>query len=115
VANTKYLPVIFQKQTKEEFLTNHLNFNFGDFYDTDNYFKTHINNTDRVLLYGFHNLYYVNFPFIDSSYVRKGDGFNYIATQNSKIPERFKFWKLIYSNKKTGVKLYSLGGQTWVH
>lgn len=115
LANSKYLPVLFGKQTKDEFLTNHLNFNYGDFYDTDGYFKTHVNRADKVLLYAFHNLYYVNFPFIDSSYVKSGDRFNYIAVQNSKLPDRFKFWKLVYSNSKTHVKLYSLGGQEWIY
>jgi len=115
IANSRYLPVIFGRETKDQFLTNHLNFNYGNFYDTDRYFKKYINSNDKVLLYGFHNLYYVNFPFLDSSYAKKGDMFNYIAVQNSKLPERFKFWKLIYSNPKTHVKLYSFGGQKWVY
>lgn len=114
-ANLKYLPVILGYETKDHFLTNHLNFRFGDFYDTDGFFKNHVKISDRVLLYGFHNLYYIDFPFIDSSYVKKGDKFNYIAVQNSNIPERFKFWKEIYSNPRTGVKLYSLGGQEWIY
>lgn len=115
VANSKFLPVITKLESKEHFLSNHLNFNFGDFYDTDGYFKNHIKSTDKVLLYGFHNLFYADFPFIDSSYVKKGDKFNYIAVQNGEIPERFKFWKLSYSNKKTHVNLYSLGGQEWLY
>lgn len=114
-ANSKYLPVILGKQTKQEFLTKHLNFSFGDFYDTDGFFKNHIEEKDTVLLYGFHNLYYVKFPFIDSSWVKKGDEFNYIAVQNSKIPQRFKYWNLVYYNQKTNVALYSIGGNTWVY
>ena len=50
IANYKYLPVIFGKETKTEFLTKHLNFKFGDFYDTDNYFKNRIKKTDRIKL-----------------------------------------------------------------
>lgn len=115
VANVKYLPVILGKQTKSEFLTNNLNFSFGDFYDTDNYFRDNIKAFDNILLYGFHNLYYINFPFIDSSWVKRGDKFNYIAVQNTDIPERFKYWNLIYQNPKTGVKLYSPGGTEWVY
>lgn len=105
-ANAKYLPVMLGQQSKQEFLTDHLNFSFGDFYDTDNYFKNHITESDRVLLYGFHNLYYVDFPFIDSSWVKSGDGFNYIATQNTPLPNNYKTWKLIYENERTMVKLY---------
>lgn len=113
--NTKYMPVIVGQESKSDFLIKHLNFKFGDFYDTDSYFKKHIEKNDTVLLYGFHNLYYVDFPFIDSSWVKKGDRFNYIAVQESTVPKRFSYWNLIYENPKTSVKLYSLGGQEWVY
>lgn len=112
-ANTKFIPVIFGKESKSHFLLSHLNFSFGDFYDTDGYFSRNIKNSDKVLLYGFHNLYYVNFPFIDSSWVKKNDTFNYIATQNSNLPKRFSNWNLIYYNSKTHVNLYSLGEMKW--
>jgi 4-amino-4-deoxy-L-arabinose transferase-like glycosyltransferase len=115
VANVKYLPVILGRESKSQFLTTHLNFSFGDFYDTDNYFKTHIKQTDKVLLYGFHNLYYVNFPFIDSSFAEGGDRFNYIAVLDGNILPRFQNWRKIYYNNLTKVSLYSLGGKQWVY
>ena len=115
IANSKYLPVILGTQTKEEFLSSNLDFSFGDFYDTDGYFKANIKPTDKVLLYGFHNLYYVNFPFIDSSWVKKGDSFDYIAVQDSILPKRFKNWELIYLNPQTNLKLYSKGGIKWFY
>ena len=114
-ANSKYVPVILGKESKSHFLTNNLNFSFGDFYDTDGYFAKKIKKDDTVLLYGFHNLYYVNFPFIDSSYVKKGDMFNYVAVQENNVPERFKMWNLIYYNNKTQVRLYSIGGLKWMY
>jgi hypothetical protein len=114
-ANSKYIPVILGKESKSQFLTNHLNFSFGDFYDTEGYFTEQIKQGDRVLLYGFHNLYYVNFPFIDSSYIEKGSTFNYVAVQDASLPERFSYWNLIYYNSMTKVKLYSLGGKKWVY
>lgn len=115
-ANFKYVPVILGKESKSQFLSSHLNFSFGDFYDTDGYFGKHIKNSDRVLLYGFHNLYYLNFPFIDASYVKDGDTFSYILVQGSgELPDRFKFWKQIYYNQRTNVKLYSAGGSKWVY
>ena len=114
-ANLKYIPVIIGQQSKSDFLAKHLNFSFGDFYDTDMYFEKNIKTSDIVLLYGFHNLYYVDFPFIDSSWAKKGDRFNYIAIQDSIIPERFKYWNLIYYNSKTDVKVYSLGGIKWTY
>lgn len=114
-ASFKYIQVVFGMETKSQFLSNNLNFSFGDFYDTDNYFKDNIKKEDKVILYGFHNLYYVDFPFVDSSWVTKGEKFNYIAVQNSKLPERFSYWKLVYENRKTNVKVYSMGGQMWVY
>lgn len=114
-ANLKYIPVVLGIQSRDQFLSNNLNFSYGDFYDTDGYFRSHIKDSDKVLLFGFHNLYYANFPFIHSSYIKKGDRFNYIATQNKEIPDRFKFWNLVYSNPRTGVNLYSLGGQEWTY
>lgn len=115
VANLRYIPFILGKETKAHFLSNHLNFSFGDFYDTDGFFAKTIKSRDKVLLYGFHNLYYVNFPFIDSSFVKKGDIFNYIAVLGNNPPDRFKIWNLIYFNDKTNVKLYSIGGVKWVY
>lgn len=115
VANAKYVPVILRGESKAEFLSKHLNFSFGDFYDTDNFFASNIKRTDVVLLYGFHNLYYVNFPFIDQSWVRKGDHFNYIAVQNGTIPERFSSMKKIYHNKQTQVSLYEEKGKVWTY
>lgn len=114
-ANLKYIPVIFGHQSKSDFLTKNLNFSFGDFYDTDRYFEKSIKAGDKVLLYGFHNLYYFNFSFIDSSWVKKGDIFNYVAVQGNNLPERFKMWNLIYRNEKTSVKLYSAGGIKWTY
>ena len=106
IANSKYLPVIVGTQNRQTFLTNHLNFSFGDFYDTDSYFAQHITKSDRVLLIGFHNLYYVDFPFVHNTWVKKGDKFTYIATQNTELPKKFNNWQLVYSNDKTLVQLY---------
>ena len=115
LANWKYMPVVLQQEQASTFLTRNLHFSFGDFYDTDGYFKTHIRPTDTVLLYGFHNLYYVDFPFIDSSWVSPGDTFNYIAVQNGALPKRFRYWSIVYTNPITHVTLYKAGGIPWVY
>lgn len=106
-ANYRYIPVITGGQSKQAFLKENLNFAYGDFYDIDGYFQKTITPQDNVLLYGFHNLYYVEFPFIHSSWAKKGARFNYIAVQDGKIPERFKDWKIVYENNVTKVKLYT--------
>lgn len=113
-ANSRYIPVLLGRETKAEFLTKRLNFSFGDFYDTDSYFRKTMTSKDTVLLYGFHNLYYVDFPFIDSSFVQKGNTFNYIAIQNGELPERFRYWSIIYSNPMTNVRLYTLN-KHWIY
>jgi len=115
VANAKYIPVLLGQETKGQFLTKQLNFNYGDFYDTDGFFARTINSSDRVLLYGFHNLYYVNFPFVHESWVKKGDTFNYIAVKDSRLPQRFWYWDEIYYNPITNVRVYTVGGQEWVY
>ncbi|HYK08734.1 MAG TPA: hypothetical protein VEW42_04530 [Candidatus Eisenbacteria bacterium] len=112
-AVAKFLPVILHRETKAHFLSTHLQYNLGDFYDIDGYFAKHIKPGDTVLLYGFHNLYYVNFPFLLSDWVKEGDRFRYVAVQGIGMPERFKYWNLIYYNTTTLVRVYSLNNQTW--
>ena len=105
IANIKYIPVIFGTESKFKFLTKNLNFSFGDFYDVDNYFETHIKGSDRVLIYGIHNLYYVNFPYIHESWYKKGDYFDYVLVRGD-IPQKFKDVNPVYENSTTNVKLY---------
>ncbi|HEX7041634.1 MAG TPA: glycosyltransferase family 39 protein [Patescibacteria group bacterium] len=113
IANYKFVPVILGSETKANFLSKNLAFNLGDFYDIDGYFAKNIKSNEKVLLYGFHNLYYVDFPYIDSSWVQKGDIINYVAVLNSQKPERFAYWNLIYFNKTTGVSLYQAPEGLW--
>lgn len=114
-AEIKYFSYLLGKESKQQFLSKHLNFKFGDFYDTDGYFANNITQKDKILLYGFHNLYYANFPFLDSSWVKKGDTFNYVAVQNAELPKRFSSWDIIYQNQTTGVKLYTLNKTRWIY
>lgn len=113
LASIKYIPVVIGQQSKQDFLTTNLNFSFGDFYDTDGFFAKTITERDTVLMIGFHNLYYVDFPFKHISWIERGDTFNYIAIQDAELPERFSNWKLMYENKTTNVKLYTDGGEVW--
>lgn len=115
IANAKFIPVVFGQETKAEFLQNYLNFSFGDWYDIDGYMKQHIKSTDTVLLYGYHNLYYIDFPYIHYTWVKKGDVFNYIATDETQLPARFKNWKLIYYNQTTHMHVYSDRRKIWTY
>lgn len=109
-ANFKYVNVLLGIESREHFLSTHLKYDFGDFYDIDGYFKKNIKKNDNVLIYGIHNLYYIDFSYVHSSWVKEGDVFNYILTQDTEIPQRFWNWKMIYENSTTHVKLYSQGG-----
>ncbi|CAN5194946.1 hypothetical protein BH09PAT1_BH09PAT1_3900 [soil metagenome] len=112
-AEIRNLPVILGIEPKQTFLVKHLNFSYGDFYDIDHNLVK-LTHGKTVLLYGFHNLYYMDVPFIDSSYVKRGDSFSYIATQNTQLPKRFFYWQPIYFDQKTKMTLYSMG-QDWVY
>src|SRR5260221_506613 len=113
VANIKFIPVIFGFESKAKFLSTHLNFSFGDFYDIDGYMAHHIKSSDTVLLYGYHNLYYVDFPFIHQSWVKKGDAFDYVATDTSPPPHRFASWQLVYANPLTHIHVYKKERKIW--
>ena len=110
LATRKFVPYLLRRETKAEFLTNHLNFSFGDFYDVDGFFARNIKKTDLVLVYGVHNLYYLDFPYIHESWARPGTYFTHILVgDNQPLPEKFGERLLIYKNLKTGVRLYLFG------
>lgn len=110
LATRKFLPYLLGKETKTEFLAEHLNFSFGDFYDVDGWFEENIKKEDLVLIYGIHNLYYVDFPYVHESYALPGTYFTHILVGGGEnLPEKFGKRLLIYQNPKTQVKLYVFG------
>ena len=110
LATRKFLPYFLGKQSKSEFLSQRLDFAFGDFYDVDGYFAKNIKKDDLVLIYGVHNLYYVNFPYIHESWARPGTYFTHVLLgSNQSLPEKFGKRFLLYENPKTQVKLYIFG------
>lgn len=104
-ANIKYFPVLFGQQSKQEFLMKHLNFSFGDFYDEDQAIA-HLVGNNTVLIFGGHNLFYADFPFIHETSVKNDQGYTYILTIDRSLPEGYSHWKLMYENARTRVKLY---------
>jgi len=109
MANKKFIPVILGKQSKDEFLTLNLNFQFGDFYDVDGFFKENIQKDDLVLIYGIHNLYYVDFPFVHESWAKSGVPVTHILVKDGDLPKKIGKRRLIYSQPKTNVRLYLFG------
>ncbi len=113
-ANIKFVPVILGAESKNEFLIKNLNFSFGDFYDTNGNIKN-IVGENNVLIYGVHNLYYVDFNYIHESWVQKGQTVKYILVQNGEIPKKFTDWEIVYENNITHVKLYTTKNTVWVY
>lgn len=112
LATRKFLPYLLGQETKTQFLVKRLNFSFGDFYDVDGWFSENIQKDDLVLIYGIHNLYYVNFPYVHESYALPGTYFTHILVgDNQDLPKKFGKRFLIYQNPKTQVKLYLFGGK----
>lgn len=77
VANLKVLPYLLGRETREQYLCKHLDFSTAVFVDCDGWFAKNIKKTDLVLIKGYHNLYYVDFPFVHESWY-KGEKVNYI-------------------------------------
>jgi len=110
LATRKFIPYLTGQQTKKEFLTEHLNFDFGDFYDVDGWFAKNITDEHLILIYDVHNLYYVNFPYVHESWAKPGTFFTHILVGDGKdLPEEFGKKPLIYENFKTKVKVYLFG------
>jgi hypothetical protein len=106
-ANQKYLPVILHKQTKQQFLAQRLKFDFGDFYDIDNWFKDNIKPSDKVLVYNIHNLFYLDFPFDHESWATKNSNYTHILVgANASLPKEHGNLPLLYQNDTSQVKLY---------
>lgn len=83
------------------------NFSYGEYYDIDGHINRTIKSTDKVLSIKLHNLYYVDFPFIDEPYLKPADKYNYILVQEGKLPDKYKKWRNVYSNDIMRVKLYT--------
>lgn len=110
LATRKFIPYLTGKQTKKEFLTEHLNFDFGDFYDVDGWFAKNMTDEHLILIYDVHNLYYIGFPYAHESWAKPGTFFTHILVGDGKsLPEKFGKKPLIYENYKTRVKVYLFG------
>ncbi len=101
-ANAKYMPVILGFQSKEEFLVENLNFEFGDYVDRENRVKNIVGN-NKVLVYGIHNLFYVDFPYEHESWSNNKE-YKYVLTKNDSNME--KGYNLIYKDLVTSTYLY---------
>ncbi|MBI3888109.1 hypothetical protein HY310_03525, partial [Candidatus Microgenomates bacterium] len=98
-ANLKVIDYLVKNQSKESYLCSHLDFSTNVFVDCDGWFKKNITNKDLVLVKGFHNLYYINFPFVHETWY-KGEKVNYILSNT------YDYGNLVYKNDYTHTYLY---------
>lgn len=110
LANKKFLPVIFGRESRNEFLSRYLNFKDGDFLDLNNDLRRILKKDDLVLIDGFHNLFYVDFPFVHSSFVKSDLPVEYILTQDNSFPKGAFPGNPIYHNQITGARLFFFKG-----
>lgn len=112
-AEYKLINYLLGKESKQEYLCQNFDFSLGNFYDCDGYFSRTITAHDLVYVKGVHNLFYVNFPFVDETYYR-GQKVNYILIQGGSPLQNLPYqltsqkWQLVYNNSHTRVKLYKL-------
>jgi len=76
-ANLKVVPYLLGKQTKTEYLCQHLDFSTRVFVDCDGTWGERVKPTELVLVKGFHNLYYIKFPFVHETWY-KGEKVDYV-------------------------------------
>ena len=108
-ANAKYLPVLLGQESRQEFLLEHLNFDFGDFYDESDEIKNLVGESGKVLVYNIHNLYYVDFPFDHQSWAGPRENYTHVLVgSGNTLSEKLKPAELIYQNHLTRVKLFKL-------
>lgn len=105
-ANFRYIPYIVGSESKERFLMKNLNFSFGDFYDEKQAIKKIVGD-NLVEIVNVHNLFYVDFPFTLKEF-KDGTKPAYFLVQHGSVPNNYKYTKIVYQNKKTGVILYKL-------
>jgi 4-amino-4-deoxy-L-arabinose transferase-like glycosyltransferase len=110
LANKKFIPVVLGRQTKEQFLAERLNYDFGDFWDMGEEIKKRVGDSP-VLFYGGHNLFYADFPFVHYTYAQPQTLFSYILSQDARLPENLSKAKLIYYNAKSKTSLYLFNSQ----
>lgn len=69
-ANIKFLPFVFGYESKSEFLSRELNFDYGDWYDVDGEVERIVDD-EKYIVYGVHNTYYLPGNFYHFSFARE--------------------------------------------
>ncbi len=111
-ASRRMTPFLLGHETKTAYLCHNLDFTTEVMVDCDGWLAQNIKPIDLVFVSGVHNLYYLNFPFVDETWYA-GQKVNYLLIQG---PEdaytQSLFPKIdrepIYTNAQTNIIVYKL-------
>jgi hypothetical protein len=110
-AVARLVPYLIGRETKTAYLCQHLDFKTSVFVDCDGWFAKNVKKTDLVLTSGIHNLFYINFPFVDATWY-KDENYTHILVPIGIDPQSVNFrgrnLKLVYENKQVGVSLFAV-------
>ena len=100
-ANAKYLPVLFDRQSQNQFLVSNKRKLPDTFIDSDGWVTENIPANSRVLVDGLHNLYYMPVNFDHTSWSNSAD-YDFLITSQS-VDETS--WQLVHTNS-VGIRIY---------
>ncbi len=110
-AIARLAPYLLGQETKTNYLCRHFDFKTSVFVDCDGWFAKELKKTDLVLTSGIHNLFYINFPFVDATWY-KDENYTHILVPINIDPQLVNFkgrpLKLVYENKLVGVSLFAV-------
>lgn len=108
-AVSRLTPYLLGQESKESYLCRHLDFKTSVFVDCDGWYKLNLKKTDLVLTSGIHNLFYINFPFVDASWYQD-ENYTHIIVPVDIDPQTVNFkakpLRLLHKDKIVGVSLY---------
>ncbi len=113
IATFRLLPVILGRETRTAYLCRNLAKLPGTFYDCSGWFADHIQSTDLAYVSGVHNLYYLDFPFVEESWYR-GEKVDYLIvpdgpwSENTETLYRSYRWQEVYRDNRQKLIVYRL-------
>ena len=103
-ANTKFVPYVLGLETKANFLAKKLNFEFGDWYDSDGWVKENLADK-QYLVRGVHNIYYLPGVLWDhESWADKQKCYPYVLIQGESGVSEGE--RLVHSIAETKTRIY---------
>lgn len=110
-ATSRLIPYLLGRESKESYLCRHLDFKTSVFVDCDGWYGKNFKKGDLVLTSGIHNLFYVNFPFVDATWYQD-ENYTHILVPIDVDPQTVNFkakpLRLIRKDQVIGVSLYAV-------